>query len=128
MKDIKLMVEQYPYRAYVYICYLNGKPIYVGKGTGKRYRHCKSGKSNNFQLNQAVFTYGADSLDVQIPHYNLYDDEALYLERKLINAFLNEGYQLFNCDIKTLAFIPATEFFGSTDIENIPNWVTEDIN
>lgn len=125
MIDLKQIERSY--KAYVYICYLNGNPVYVGKGTGKRYLHCKSGKSNNFQLNQTVFTYGADSLDVQIPYYNLYDDQALYLERKLINKFIDEGFHLFNCDIKTLAFIPAADFFGSTDTKNIPEWVTEEI-
>lgn len=114
-------------QAYVYICYLHGNPVYVGKGTGKRYLHCKSGRSNNFQLNQALFTHGVDSLDVQIPCYNLSDDEALYIERKLINSFLDDGYELFNCDTKTLSFITAADFFGSTDISSVPDWVTEEI-
>lgn len=114
-------------RAYVYVCYLHGNPVYVGKGTGKRYLHCKSGRSNNSQLNQALFNHGFDSLDVQIPYYNLSDDQALYTERKLINSFLNDGCQLFNCDIKTLSFITASDFFGFTDISSIPDWVTEDI-
>ena len=114
-------------RAYVYVCYLNSTPVYVGKGTGKRYLHCKSGKSNNYQLNQALFTHGVDSLDLQIPYYNLSDDQALYTERKLIKSFLNDGYELFNCATKTLSFITASDFFGSTDIGSIPDWVTEDI-
>lgn len=114
-------------QAYVYICYLHGNPVYVGKATGKRYLHCKSGRSNNFQLNQALFTHGVDSFDVQILYYNLSDDQALYTERKLIKYFLNGGYQLFNCDIKTLSFITVSDFFGFTDISSIPDWVTEEI-
>lgn len=125
MKDLKQIEKSY--KAYVYICYLHGNPVYVGKGTGKRYLHCKSGRSNNFQLNQALFTHGVDSLDVQIPCYNLSDDEAFYIERKLINSFLDDGYELFNCDTKTLSFITAFDFFGSTDISTIPDWVTEEI-
>lgn len=114
-------------RAYVYVCYLHGNPVYVGKGTGKRYLHCKSGRSNNFQLNQVLFTHGVDSLDLKIPYYNLSDDQALHIERKLINSFLDDGHELFNCDIKSLSFITSAEFFGSTDISAIPDWVTEAI-
>ena len=126
MQDLKQIEESR--RAYVYICYLHDKPVYVGKGTGKRYLHCKSGRSNNFQLNQAYFKYGVDSLDVHIPYYNLEDDRAFQIERSLIVSLIAEGYILFNSDIKTLSLPSCDEFFGNANIECVPDWVTEEIN
>lgn len=123
MKDIKEIQDSR--RAYVYICYLHNEPIYTGKGTGKRYLHCKSGKSSNPQLNQALFTHGIDALDVRIPYYDLSDDQAIQLERRLIISYIADGYILFNSDIKTLNLPDPSEFFGSPDIENIPDWVLE---
>ena len=121
------IVKQYPYKSYVYVCYINKIPVYVGKGTGKRYLHCMSGKSSNPQLNQALFTYGIDSFDVQIPHFNLSDRKAYQIERRLINSLIAQGYELFNSDYKTLSLPDPKEFFGHTDLDSIPEWVTEEI-
>ena len=38
---------------YVYHAYgLNGELLYVGKGSGDRYKHCNSGVSHCFELNR----------------------------------------------------------------------------
>lgn len=40
---------------YLYVCYYNGVPVYVGKGKGDRWIHCLSGKSSNAKINQLYF-------------------------------------------------------------------------
>ena len=40
---------------YVYIAYVKGVPVYVGKGRGRRYLHCSSGKSSCLLLNKDYF-------------------------------------------------------------------------
>lgn len=55
---------------YVYHAYgLNGELLYVGKGSGDRYKHCNSGVSHCFELNRYFFEYGADSIHVEIEKY-----------------------------------------------------------
>lgn len=107
MKDIKSLVEQYPYRAYVYICYLNNKPVYVGKGTGKRYLHCTSGKSSNPRLNQAFFEYGSEAMFINFIYCDLDEWVALGLERDLIRSLTEKGFDLFNVDKRIVEYKPA---------------------
>lgn len=128
MKDIKSLVEQYPYRAYVYICYLNDVPVYVGKGTGKRYKHCKSGKSSNSKLNEAFYKYGAEALDVRIIFYDLYDDVALALERDLVKSLTYQDFELFNIDKKPLHNMFLQDFQKAPSPSYLPEWVTENID
>ena len=112
---------------YVYVCYINDVPAYVGKGKDKRYRHCTSGKSHNQKLNEALSKYGIKSFKVQVEYKNTTQQKAFQLERKLIEYFLLQGYELFNNDAETLWFlaheIPCRIFYD----EPIPAWVTEEI-
>lgn len=122
MLNPEIIVKQYPYRAYVYICYLHDKPVYVGKGTNNRYLHCISGKSTNVELNRAFFEYGADAMRVQIIYFNLQDDVALSLEQDLIQSLLSQGFNLFNISIRNSSYSKSVT--GEVDI---PEWVTEEI-
>ena len=40
----------------VYICKYNGEIVYVGEGIRGRHRHCNSGKSHVYELNELYFT------------------------------------------------------------------------
>ena len=104
MLDPKSIVEKFSHRSYVYICYLNDQPVYVGKGTGKRYLHCTSGKSSNARLNKAVFEYGLDAMSVNFIYYNLDDWVALGLERDLIQSLVEKGFDLFNVDKRVVPY------------------------
>jgi DNA-binding MarR family transcriptional regulator len=92
----KPLENSYTKPYYVYVCRLNGIPVYVGKGKGPRLLHCISGTSSNQQLNQALFEYGADALSVDKIHENLSDEEAMTLERETINSLKEQGFSLFN--------------------------------
>lgn len=81
---------------YVYVCYLNDIPVYVGKGKGPRLTHCTSGTSSSPQLNQALFEHGLEALSVEKIHENLSDEEAMILERNEINSLKEQGFILFN--------------------------------
>ncbi len=68
---------------YVYAAYgLEGELLYVGKGSGERYKHCLNGTSSNKSLNRYYFKNGEDSsISVKILHTNLDEKEAFKLEK-----------------------------------------------
>ena len=49
---------------------LNNEILYIGKGSGDRYKHCNSGISSNFELNKYYFENGSDSIRVDILSVN----------------------------------------------------------
>ena len=124
----KDVIEKYPHNAYVYICYLNDVPVYVGKGRGKRYLHCTSGKSSNSRLNEAFFKYGADALDIRIIFYNLYDDVALAFERDLIKSLTYQDFDIFNVDKKPFHNMFIQGVHKAPNPSYLPEWVTENID
>lgn len=67
---------------YVYCCYVEGSPVYIGKGKGSRYLHCTSGKSTCAKLNQAFFS--GKSMEVVLVWEGLVEEEALIREAILI--------------------------------------------
>lgn len=67
---------------YVYIAKLDGEVIYVGKGFGKRYLHCRSGGSHNVELNRLFFS--GEVVDVSIHKDGLTNKEAEDMEKTLI--------------------------------------------
>lgn len=112
---------------YVYVCYVNQKPVYVGKGKGSRYKHCTSGKSHNLKLNQALLEYGKEAFETKFIYEYLDEQESLRLERKLIISLLNYRQKIFNNDPQTLWYaqhdLPPLQFYE----QPIPEWVTEEI-
>lgn len=70
-------------RHYVYIAYVDGVPKYVGRGTGKRYLHCCSGKSSCYWLNRDVFI--GKTITTEFVHDDLSWAEAKKLEAQTIS-------------------------------------------
>ena len=87
---------------YVYHAYSKcGELLYVGKGTGDRYKHCLSGASNNKDINRYYFMNGEDgSIEVRIVRYFDNSEDALHSE---------------SCDIDTLK--PAFNVVGNKNFE-----------
>lgn len=79
---------------YVYVCKLDGKVVYVGKGTRDRLNHCLSGKSSCPELN--VFVKTGRDLVVEKIADNLTEEMATYLEESYIIAMISSGANLFN--------------------------------
>lgn len=87
----------YPSGHYVYIAQHDGKPYYIGSGKKDRYKHCLSGTSHSFLLNQHFFC-SADKLEVVIYQEGMTEEDALALEYRLIlehnppyNVRISEG-------------------------------------
>lgn len=77
---------------YVYICYVDSEPKYIGMGKGKRYLHCVSGKSSCSELNRDF--HAGKSLVVEKIEEELTQQEASALEVELI--FEYSDYNLYN--------------------------------
>lgn len=71
-----------PIAKYVYTASVQGEIVYVGKGEGKRYKHCANGASTNRSLNWLVFSGAV--VDVNIYKDNLTNDDAKELEKQMI--------------------------------------------
>lgn len=128
MQDMKAIEKSG--RSYVYICYIKDLPVYVGKGTGKRWRHCISGKSTNPDLNKAFFEHGESGMRVEIVEQNLDDHVAYDVEKYWIKMILAEGYELFNFLSPNLTkdseWLKEQFIFGlPEDMLQVPDWVTE---
>ena len=72
----------------VYIAYgENNEVLYVGQGNVGRHKHCLSGTSHNRNLNRYYFKNGEDgSIRVEVLHTSITQDEAIEIERELINS------------------------------------------
>jgi hypothetical protein len=68
---------------YVYMCYINNRLVYVGKGTKQRYLHPNSGRSSVIEFN-AMFFLGR-TVDVKIYKDSLTAQEAKSLEKSITN-------------------------------------------
>lgn len=81
---------------YVYVAYgVNSEVLYVGKGSGNRYKHCLSGASNCAAINRYFFQNGEDgSITVDIIKYFCTNKAALEYEVEKIV----ELKPLFNSD------------------------------
>lgn len=71
---------------YVYLARgADNEPLYVGKGSGSRYKHCNSGVSSSYLLNQYYFLNGTNSISVDIVKYFSNSGDALSFETDLIH-------------------------------------------
>lgn len=91
------MCNYHPY--YIYYATHKDVIVYIGKGSKDRYKHCTSGKSHNFEMNEIYFQhlhFKAEPIEVNILK-GFYDEEEAYeFELMLINEFKPK----FNSDLK----------------------------
>ena len=82
---------------YVYHAYgVNNELLYVGKGSGERWKHCNSGVSSNKQLNRYYFQNGeGDCIKTKIESYFDTEEEALHYEKSSIKV----NKPMFNCEV-----------------------------
>lgn len=75
----------------VYQCKYKGEIVYIGQGGRGRHRHCNSGVSHVFELNEIFFTEGSDELFVEVVNeYDCKEDaesREILLIRKHIPTF-----------------------------------------
>lgn len=72
---------------HVYIWYHKEMPVYVGMGKNDRWKHGNSGQSHVYGLNKIHFLEGRRLLNCKIFKDKLSLDEALSLERNLIDKY-----------------------------------------
>ena len=77
---------------YVYVCSVNNNSVYVGKGSGDRYKHCTSGRSSCAELNRDLFKYGVRAFSVIKVLEGLTEQEAFEYEKAAIIAGGNDFY------------------------------------
>ena len=71
----------------VYICKKDGEIVYIGKGRKGRHKHCNSGTSHVYELNEIHFKEGSNILETEVVKYFKTDEEATILERLLIQKY-----------------------------------------
>ena len=101
---------------YVYHAYgKSGELLYVGMGTGERYKHCIGGASSNKNLNRYFFNNGEDgSIRVEIISYHSSKEEAYKEEREQILSLrpsCNSAHQTQDIVICSTNFKTASEMY-----------------
>ena len=71
----------------VYVCKKDGEIVYIGKGRKGRHKHCNSGTSHVYELNEIHFKEGSGILETEVVKYFKTDEEATKLERLLIQKY-----------------------------------------
>lgn len=82
--------------AYVYVCFTDNVPVYVGKGSSDRLNHCKSGASHNSKLNRDLFTKGVDRMSVTKVASGVSHKVAYQIEKLIYWAYIRSGFELYN--------------------------------
>lgn len=101
---------------YVYHAYgKSGELLYVGMGTGERYKHCVSGASSNRNLNRYFFNNGEDGcIRAEIISYHSSKEEAYEVEREHILTLrpsCNSTHQTQDIVICSTNFKTASEMY-----------------
>lgn len=90
IEKVKKQIKCY----YVYVCYVDNEPKYIGMGKGRRLDHCTSGKSSCPELNKDFFE--GKSLRVEKVKEKLTNSQARIEESFLIQDYDKQGYSLYN--------------------------------
>lgn len=127
---------------YVYFARgLEGEILYIGQGSGERYKHCLHGTSSNKALNRYFFQNGEDGcITVEIVEYFSSKEESLKYEELCItrlsppfNRLLNKvntlehlkcGFKVDFCKLLK-KYIKAIEVGDTITVENISNYSEE---
>ena len=64
----------------VYICYVGDEVVYVGKGKRGRHKHCLSGTSHVYGLNELHFKTGCENMRTEV--FQNFSDEKKALEKE----------------------------------------------
>lgn len=87
---------------------LNDVLLYIGKGKGDRLKHCNSGISHCYGLNEYHFKHGKNSMSVNILSYFYTEDDALKYEESCIKKLkplfnvMNNSDKIVKTDIESL--------------------------
>lgn len=68
----------------VYHCKYKGEVVYVGQGGKGRHKHCNSGVSHVFGLNEVYFKEGCDVLQAEVLHLSNNKEAVLAVEKDYI--------------------------------------------
>ena len=71
----------------VYFCYYKDVVVYIGKGRLGRHKHCNSGASHVYKMNELHFKEGKDVLKTEVVKYFKTDKEAGEFEKASILKF-----------------------------------------
>lgn len=71
----------------VYVCKYDDDIVYIGQGLKGRHRHCISGKSHVYELNEIFFSDNRNRLSVNIHTYCSDKKDAEMLEKELIQRY-----------------------------------------
>lgn len=97
---------------YVYIVFVDGKPKYVGKGTGDRYKHAVSGASSVPELNRDFFNDMHIEVRILYGNRTLTEEKAFRYEKDVIGSLMGifeiynktlpkeNEYDYMDCDFK----------------------------
>ena len=68
----------------VYICKFENSVVYIGSGGLNRHKHCKSGVSHVYELNEIHFSSERDKLSVEVVEFFSNKNDSLAYEKDLI--------------------------------------------
>ena len=71
----------------VYFCYYKDEVVYIGKGSLGRHKHCNSGASHVYKMNEIHFKEGSDVLKTEVVKYFKTNKEAIEFEKASILKF-----------------------------------------
>lgn len=83
---------------YVYFVCVNDKIVYVGKGSGDRYKHAVSGSSSVPELNKHFFS--GDKIEVYEVYSGLSEEDAFYYESEFVYVLKYHTSNLYNKKFK----------------------------
>lgn len=70
----------------LYYCIYKGEVVYIGQGAKGRHKHCNSGCSHVYELNQIHFQEGTDVLETKVLLIGPSKEKMIELEREHIEA------------------------------------------